>query len=83
MKGETKITKIKITVAGKELELTLEEAKELKEVLVDLFPEKEVINIPQPYPVYPQPQEPWAKDYWLEPIIYEDFPQILCLSTIK
>ena len=38
MSTDIKIETVKLRVAGKELELTLEQARELKTVLEDLFP---------------------------------------------
>lgn len=63
---ETKITKLQLTVAGQVVDLTLEQARELKGVLEELFKvEKEYLLSPFPNPVYPQcPQYP----IWVESV---------------
>ena len=50
-----KIQKIILKIGKKEIELSMEEAKELKKILGDIFQEKEFIPIPfpQPHPVFP------------------------------
>lgn len=49
-----KIIKIVLEISGKEIELSEEEAKELKTVLDGLYGAP-FQYIPQPYPVYPLP----------------------------
>lgn len=62
MKDKVEIKKVVINIGGKELNLTVEEAKELRDLLNGTFGEKETIYIPQ-YPVYPDnPYYPWR--YW-------------------
>jgi hypothetical protein len=58
------ISKVNIKIGKKEIELSVEEAKELKEILNETFGEKGVVYIPQPYPVY---ERPWRWRYWGEP----------------
>ena len=49
----SEIKKIVLSVGDKEIELTPDEAKELRKILGDLFGEKETTVVPMPYPVYP------------------------------
>lgn len=75
MKNKTTIKKMVIELNGKDVELTMDQARELQVALNELFEEKirEVIKpqpypVPEPYPVYPQP---WRRPYrwpWNEPI---------------
>ena len=76
----SEIKKIVLEINGKEIELSIDEAKELQEMLGDLFGEQKYINVPQPYPVaqpypvyptppiYPQPYytpwRQWQTDYY-------------------
>lgn len=57
------IKKIQIQVSGKTIDLTVEEAEELREALNKLMgvPAKEFV--PMPYPVYPRTWI-WDKPYW-------------------
>jgi len=63
---ETKLTKLILVIKGKEIELDTEAAKELKNILLELWPEPvvrtntihEIIRDPRP--------EPWP--YWGTPI---------------
>lgn len=56
MNKKIEVSKIVIKIGDKEAELTIEQAKELKDVLGELFgKDHERIYIPQPYPVYPTP----------------------------
>ena len=69
-----KIVKIVLEVSGKEIELSPEEAKELKQVLDGLYGEP-VTFIPQPYPVYvptppPLPPQPYINPCY--PIVGDD-----------
>jgi hypothetical protein len=70
---EVKIDKIVIKIGYKELVLSPEEAKELREILNANFgeKEKEYIYIPQPYPVYPL-VNPWR--HWEVRWDYYDVP---------
>lgn len=51
--SEIKIKRIVIQLGDKVLELSLEDARELKKVLEDTFPTKEYIPIGEPYPLLP------------------------------
>lgn len=67
MKTKAEISKITITVAGQKLELTLEEARDLKKALNDALEPKTVFPYVPPVvidrPVYvPPPPYPW--DRW-------------------
>lgn len=62
------ISKVTLKVGGKDIELTLEQARELKDVLGELFPEKTVpFTTPiQPIliePYYPRPWHQWEVWY--------------------
>ncbi len=59
------IEKIVFNVRGKKLELTSEEAKELKQILSDLFGETKVIHeyLTQPYRPCPWPYTLWGGTY--------------------
>ena len=52
--SNTEISKIVLTVGEKEFELSLKEAHELKKILNDTFPDKEIQFIPStiPTPIY-------------------------------
>jgi hypothetical protein len=62
MKAEViKIEHVRIKLGKRTLELTVEEAKELRDVLNDAFPEaqrSEPVTVPVPYPV-PIPKKPF------------------------
>lgn len=61
---ETKITKLQLTVAGQVIDLTLEQARELKGVLEELFKtEKQIEYVP--YPTTPAPISP-QYPIWVE-----------------
>lgn len=70
MKDKAKIQKIEITVAGKTLNLTIEQAKKLRDILNETFPAPQphpiIIDriIPAPYPVWPHPSPIWATTEW-------------------
>ena len=49
--SEVVISKINIKIGKKEIELSLDEAKELREILNVTFGEKEMVYVPHPYPV--------------------------------
>jgi len=58
------IKELKLQLGQKEVVLTMDEAKKLKEALDELF-DKEIINVPTPYPLpYPVYPEPW---HWRRP----------------
>lgn len=64
--AKTAIKKMVIELGGKDVELTMAQARELKEALDELFGEKvrEIVR-PQPYPVpEPYPVIPWRRPYW-------------------
>lgn len=75
MAKESKVKKIIIELSGKEVTLTLAQAKELQASLNELFEErvkvvKEKEYIPQPYPVpqpyiYPRPWRPYRHEPWI------------------
>lgn len=62
----SKIKKITLEIGGKDVEMTLKEARELKGALDELFPAPAYPAIPwspqsQPArPVYPDPTYPWT-----------------------
>lgn len=71
--NKTKIKKLVIELDGKDVELSMAQAKELQAALNELFEErvkvvKEKEYIPQPYPVpqpiYPRPVWPWREPYY-------------------
>lgn len=69
MKDSPKLVKIIIEAAGHKFELTPEEAKSLRDILVATFPDNKTnyIPIPQPYPVYPYNpwyQKPYRWNQW-------------------
>lgn len=71
---KTLIKKVVIELSGKDVELTMGQARELQAALNELFGEKqETIFIPKPYPVYPQ--IPWRRPYWPRP---EPFWKLNC-----
>jgi hypothetical protein len=55
---EAKITNLRIKLPNSQIDLTLEEAQSVYDVLSKIF-NKEVLTIPQPYPVYPNNPYPW------------------------
>lgn len=75
---QTRVKKLVIGLSGQDVELTMEQAKELQVALNELFEEKvkmveRVIEkdriVPSPYPVpYPQPipiwPRPWRSPFW-------------------
>lgn len=57
------VTSIKLSISGKEIEVTLDDARRLKAALDELFKEKErVTYIPYQQPV-PAPTSPWKVTY--------------------
>lgn len=84
-----KIEKIKLTIAGQDVEMTLEQARELRAILNELWPEptERLVPMPQPYPVAPYqppiiierwPEYPW----WQQPIITcQSGQQTLCIAA--
>ncbi len=94
----TKIVKIVFEVSGKEIELTEDEAKELKLVLDGLYGAP-LQYIPQPYPVYtpnplpiyppilpPQPSTPYPFSFqsnYIGEVIPHPFVTICDLSELS
>lgn len=71
-----RIDKIILDISGKKVELTEKQAKELKDVLADMFGGKEYV----PYPTYP-PTRPWDYDHWRRPIWYAGTSSYTICST--
>lgn len=69
-KKKAELVGIKLVIKGKEIELSLEDAKELTEVLAKMFGEKKTEYIPQPYPC-PYPVERPYSPYWPYEIIWQ------------
>lgn len=75
----TRVKKLVIELSGKDVELSIEQAKELQAALNELFEEKvKVVEkerlvpqpypVPSPYPVYPppyRPWHPWGREPWI------------------
>lgn len=66
---KTEVVSIKLRIKGKEIDLTLEDAKELKDALNRVFAEPVTIKEYVPYtPYIPyepyKPYEPWIQPYW-------------------
>lgn len=57
-----KVKAVEITIGGKTLRLSMEEAKELKDVLNTTFPEEKTVYVDR----YPIPRYPGVRswDYW-------------------
>jgi len=64
MTKNVKVSNINIKIGKKEVTLTLEEAKELRELLNETFGDKETMYVPNPYPVYPIWERPCRWYYW-------------------
>ena len=62
MSKKTKISKIVLEVGGKKIEMSLSEARELKQILNDTFPDKETVFIPST-PVIIKRQWPYWRPY--------------------
>lgn len=63
MSEKIEVSKIVLKMGKKKVELSLAEAKELQELLNDIFGKKEIINIPN-WPVYIKRQSPWPHQRW-------------------
>lgn len=63
--GQIKISKIELEVGENKFKLSLAEARELKKILDDTFPNKEVVYIPST-PIYIDryPQYRWPYGTW-------------------
>lgn len=59
---EIKISKIEIQIGPKKLELTLEEARELKDILNKAFPDRYDFQVK--YPIHINPPERTYTPYW-------------------
>lgn len=64
--SKTSVKKLVIELNGKDVELTMAQARELFDALGEIFEEKvRTVRIPDPYPVYPRPYRwPWAVPMW-------------------
>lgn len=67
--GQVKISKLVLEISGKKIELTMKQAKELKDVLNDTFGESEMVFRDRwyPYPNYPNygyPNYPWNPPFY-------------------
>ena len=69
MNKETKIKSIKIQIGKREIELTLDEAKELRNALGDLLGHEELVNIPivAVAPVQAYYVEDFLGNTWMQP----------------
>ena len=56
VKDKPKVTKIIITIGGKEIACTPEDLKDLKRALEEMYPTERQTVVPMPYPV---PTRPW------------------------
>ena len=76
-----KISKIEIEVGKNKFELSLAEAQELKKILNDTFPVKEVVSAPgAPIYIESHPQPYWRLyDFWCGS--YAPNNETLCLSN--
>lgn len=60
------VEKLVLDINGNKIELSLDEANQLKEALKEFFNEKEIVYLPQPYTIKPyiykwyQPVEIWS-----------------------
>ena len=66
MAEKIEVSKIVVKMGKKEVELSLAEALELKELLNETFGKKETVFIPSSPTVipYPYPVRPWPYRYW-------------------
>ena len=64
---KTSVKKLVIELDGKDVELTMEQARELHASLSELFDEKvREIRVPDPFPVYRRPYIwPWREPIWI------------------
>jgi len=67
----TKIDKIVLKIGKNVVELSPDEAKELKDMLNELYGGEQVKYIPSPYTIYPRwiYSDPWEYTRWTPPII--------------
>lgn len=101
MKNKTEPDKIAVShvilkIAGKEIRLTIAEAKELQEILDTTFPKKEIVYIPNNpiicgtyYPTWPHTHwshPTWTSGYTTTENCYTSKatePSVMCLSTAR
>lgn len=73
---DTKIKNLIIELSGKDVTLTMAQAKELQSALNELFAEKVRVEkeyvprpypVPEPHPVWPygRPWRPWRREPWI------------------
>lgn len=65
---KTTVKKLTIELGGQDVELTMEQARELKSALDELFGERvHEVRIAEPYPVYPRHpyRWPWYQPSWI------------------
>ncbi len=55
------VKRVTIQIGTREIELSVEEAKELKIALEGIFPPPQITFVPQPYPV--PYEQPWYRRY--------------------
>jgi len=84
----TKVKKIVIELSGKDVELTISQAQELRAALNELFEEKVTIvkekeYLPSPYPVpYPQPYPVYPRPWrYIRPITPYTEPWVTWCSS--
>ena len=84
MSSEIKIETIKLNVAGKELELTVEQAKSLKDVLEELFPTPRPtpFSVPSVDPITIIREVERRRDIWPSPYPWK-LPDIVCKTGDK
>jgi hypothetical protein len=64
MNKKVEVSKINIKIGKKEIPLSLNEAKELRDILNDTFGKQETVYLSgTPYPVYPRPYRYWYPTY--------------------
>lgn len=61
MEKKVKVNKIILTIGNKEIELTVDEAKDLHSILGEMFktPEKDIVYVPYVAPSDPNPYQPY------------------------
>ena len=86
---KTEVVSIKLRIKGKEIDLTLEDAKELRDALNKVFAEPVTIKEYVPYtpyiPYIPyepyKPYEPWIQPYWGDGT-GQTFPGLYCSPNL-
>ncbi len=79
--------KIKLTIAGEPVELTIDEAKDLHAELAAIFGPVVInhpVSVPMPYPV-PMPLPHWDPPTFIDPIrpTWTGDPVVTCLANGK